>query len=281
MGNDTDSVDGDAEESFERRVKEFGNGAHVTLPKQLVGEDVVVTIDREVSSDSPLQPPIQRSDLNKLFLNMNRDDFTFEDDGRGPMGGKFVFEDDMRLKINVELAYETDPVFNFERGRVIHWIGEPTASELREHTDWFPESGTEDDVSVKTIHALEPEASVVLDSPMCGYADVYRCTVTWNGTELFSCMFQNRSAKQGLIYYPAFEDFRSLADYQDSLEYALAVGLSKTPREDYDEYLDILGADGGLWGANSGSHSTDKTRKQILSECDIYNPITGEGPAEA
>lgn len=273
---------------LEREVKEFGNGAHVTIPRDYIGETVVI---KPISdSESVLQPPITKDKIKAALLQTTREDFSFRtrEDDDFPREGEFQLESDVRLSIDVDLVYEAGGpqiTNSVEAGRVVHILVEPTHEELVEHADWWSdedagqvigkkEDGTPITTSPpETVLSIDPAAADILDHAGVGYGDLYRYSVRWNGSEIASVMFANRTASEGRLYLPVWEEYDSLEDYRSSIAYALATAISSAPVEDYDQYLEMMTDRGIGWSSGRNREDTlDLTREELLEETILCRP---------
>jgi len=256
-----------------REVKEFGNGAHVTIPREWVGEEVIIKpADNELSKT--LKPPITTSKIHSFLEGASTDDFTrnIRSSDHYPREGRYQYDPDLRFSIDVELVYENDSfhIHEFECGRVIHDVEMPTEEELRSHVDWWDQS----DAKPEIITGIDPAVSDIFDHYQITYGDLYHYTVCWNDSEIASCNFKNRSAANGRFYLPIWQQYESLQDYQNSLAYQIATTLSKAPETDYLKYLTVLTQRGINWGEREMRDGVkhDVSREQILEEC-IFPPM--------
>ena len=249
----------DEQEELEREVKEFGNGGHIILPGDYIGE--TVTITQTTSNTDSIQPPITRAKITDTLTSATRDDFTkrTREDDHYPREGKYEYDDDLRLSIDVELVKEGDgsQIIQEELGNVVHRLHDATSAELVEHTEWWSETDSQqlvkreekrtettvspDDVTVEPVLlCIDPAVSELFDHAGVMYGDTYRYSVRWNESEIGSVLFRNRQAKNGQFYIPYWEEYESLEEYQSSFAYALATALSEAPAEEYNKYLQAM-----------------------------------------
>ncbi|WP_302083500.1 DUF2080 family transposase-associated protein [Salinibaculum rarum] len=277
----------DEHSEFEKEVKEFGNGAHVTLPGEYVGETVIV---KPVADEKPtLHPPITKGKIKSTLTDATREDFTFRtrEDDNFPREGEYQYDSDLRLSIDVELVWEGDghQIIEEETGRVVHQLHDATSGELVEHTDWWTEEdaqrvvGKKEDGSDITaspepvLLCIDPAVSDLFDHAGVGYGDAYRYSVKWNDSEIVSVMFCNRMAKNGRFYVPFWENYESLEQYQSSISYALATAISKTPSEEYDQYLEVMTKRGIGWNGDADPAATrNLSHHEKLEETIVCRP---------
>jgi putative transposon-encoded protein len=221
---------------IEREVKEFGNGAHVVLPREFLGETVAVT-PIEKDGGQKLQPPIQQADLVEVFETESKESLTSHTTERDnyPYEKTYQYDQDLRLKIDTEFVYEDqgDTIRQLENGRIFYHF---TGSEAEPFVD---ESETEGRVLEVTL--LEDDVAPILSNPAVGYGDWYRINVNWNGGTVLSAMFTPRLVGRGVMYLPGITDYASVEEYRNSVEYKLAVFLSDVTDEEYQTYINALG----------------------------------------
>ncbi|MCD2200955.1 DUF2080 family transposase-associated protein [Halobacterium sp. KA-4] len=263
----------DDDTQLEREVKEFGNGAHATVPREWLGETVVIRPAEENSSKA-LQPPITTEKLHSTLKDASREDFTREirNSDNYPREGEYQYDHDLRLSIDVELVYENDTagIHDAEEGRVTHLIDRPTEEELLEHTEWWDTSMRQPE----TLGCIDPAVSGVLDQYGITYGDLYHYTIKWNGGGKRSFDFSNRLAAEGRFYLPIWSRYDSLQDYKDSSAYRVATALTEAPEEDYLKYLNTLTERGINWGEREkrDGATRDVSREDILEESTIPAP---------
>lgn len=284
MGNQREQ---DEHSEFEKEVKEFGNGAHVTLPGEYVGETVIVK--PVANENSTLHPPITKGKIKSTLTDATREDFTFRtrEDDEFPQEGEYQYDKDLRLSIDVELVWEGDghQITEEETGRVVHQLHDATSEELVEYTDWWTEEdahrvvrkkedGPDITASPETVLlCIDPAVSNLFDHAAVGYGDAYRYSVKWNDSEIVSVMFCNRMAKNGRFYIPFWKNYESLEQYQSSVPYALATAISKAPSGEYDQYLEVMTKRGIGWNGDSNSDETrELSHHEKLEETIVCRP---------
>lgn len=260
--------DDDNTTTFERTVKEFGNGGHITLPGEFVGEDVRITTIPEDQSEKPeyrIQPPITIEKIESTLEAVSGEDFRMKhEEGGFPREGVFQYRHDVRLTVDVELVHEAGEHPRAEEGTIVYLIHSPTDEEIEQYAEWPIEQLTSE-----MVYALEPSVDNLFEHPITVYNDLYQYTIQWNGSAIESVRFGNRSAKRGRFYWPVWEGFSSLDDYRSSLEYKLAVALSEAPQEDYDQYLEAMDLDETMWGEEN---PLEFDREAVLKRCKLYQP---------
>ena len=283
----TERATGSERAEFEKEVTEFGNGGHVVLPGEYVGETVLIKqADNETAT---IQPPITKEKIKTFLTATTRDDFSLRtrEDDNFPKEGEYQYDSDMRFSIDVELAWENDRIhiIEDETGRIIHRLHDATSEELIEHTDWWTKEDAQRTVHEKedgtkvtaapepVLLCIDPTVSDIFDLPHVGYGDTYRYSVKWNDSEIASIMFRNRGAKNGTFYIPFWEDYDSLEQYQSSLAYALATALSRAPSEEYDQYLEVMTERGIGWDGDADPDAThDLSHDEKLEQTTISRP---------
>jgi len=271
----------------EKEVKEFGNGGHVTLPGEYVGETVL--IKHIADSTATLTPPITKEKVNQFLRNASRDGFDFRtrEQDSFPREGEYQYHNDIRLSIDVSLVREggSTQIIEQEAGRVVHRLHDATSEELVEHTDWWTEEDSrkfieekEDESNITTppepvLLCIDPAASNLFDHASIRYGDVYRYSVKWNDSEIISVMFCNRMAKNGRFYVPFWENYESLEDFRSSTDYALATAISEAPTDEYDQYLEIMTERGIGWNGDINPDAIqDLSHEEKLEQTIICRP---------
>lgn len=267
-----DTTDSDVTE-FEKTVREFGNGAHVTLPGEYVGEEVKIIPTAAVSDDTTpeIHPPITTEKLKEVLTQATHEDFTFRTREKDsfPREGVYQYKHDMRLTITVNLGYETGGVMpEHEEDVITYVISKATLDELDCHADWFDAS--EHDQGLETVYGIDPSVSDIIEIAVPGYADVYEYRVEWNGSSIYTTRLSNRTAKNGRFYFPFWEGFDSLEDYQTSIDYGIATTISEAPQKEYDQYLAALQIDKRL-DESADSPTRVDSREEKFEQADILH----------
>lgn len=281
MGENTNKAE------FRKVVKEFGNGGHITLPKQFIGEEMV--IKQATEKGSSLSPPITKEKIKTVLSNATPNDFSFRTREKDtfPREGEYQYDNDIRLSIDVELVWEGDgfQILDEEEGRTIHKLYDATSEELIEHTDWWTEEYSQKVIREKedgtkvtptpepVLLAIDPSASDLFDHANTGYGDAYRYSIQWNGSEIESVMFCNRTAKNGRFYIPFWGKYESLEKYKSTIDYSLATAISEAPSDEYNQYLQIMTKRGIGWGGNEDTEATNQlSHEEILEQAIICPP---------
>jgi putative transposon-encoded protein len=280
MGNETNNE----QNEFEKEVKPFGNGGHVTLPKEYIGETVVV---KQISDDGAIpQPPVTKEDIKTVLESATREDFdfqTFEADSY-LREGVLQYENDVRLSVDVEFVREGDGnnIHSKEEGRVVHHLEKPSSEELLNHTNWWTEDDHQEfdsetemgskDHPFRSVLCLDPDATDIIGVPYPRNGDVYRYSIEWNDSVIASAMFEHRSGKSDMFYVPFWKKYESKEDFQSSIWYSLATAVTGAPDE-YDAYLELMTQRGIGWSEGKDPEATaDITRKEMLEEAIIFDP---------
>jgi hypothetical protein len=265
------SDSGDDNPQFEKEVKEFGNGGHVTLPKEFVGETVTIsTVDADEDQPREIQPPVTMEKIESVLEDATGSDFrsvTREED-IFPQECQLQYRHDLRLAIDVDLVEEGSAPPSHEEGTIVYFIWEITEEELDQYAPWFDKS--EDEKSFEFIYAVEPAVDDLFDHPKVVCRDLYKYRVMWDGREIYSVEFSHRSTKNGRFYFPVWGRYSSLSEYRSSTAYALATAISSAPQEDYDRYLEAAKLDETVWGEKD--LPLDFDREHVMESTVLYAP---------
>lgn len=283
----TSSNNGDGNNEFKREVKPFGNGAHVTLPGELVGDTVII---KHASETTEIKHPMTTETIKETFEGATRKDFTVHTRKQDnyPRECEYRYTEDPALTITVskDFEYEGTELIEEELGRVTHLLHEPTVQELQRHTEWATNA---DNIVVGEDHhgdtvvspgaevlpCVDPSVRDIIAHPAVGYGDVYRYTVRWRGEKVAYVWFRVRPARNGELYVPLWREFTSLSDYRSSLGYVIALLLSDVPREEYDTYLRAMTERGVGWGGGEDSDLTrELSHEETLKETRVCQPYT-------
>lgn len=266
-----DNTSEESKPSFDRVVKEFGNGSHVTLPREFIGEEVRITPIQEPqdgeNTNRQISPPITIEKIESVLTENSRDDFRLMrgEEDNFPRECTYEYKHDIRLTIDVNLAYEADEHPYEERGTIVYFIWEPTDEEIEEYADW-----TVEEHGAEVIFGLDPSVEDIFDHPICGYMDVYNYEIRWNDSVLRTVQFDNRLLEKGRVYRPHWEKFDSLEDYRSSLQYKLATAINEAPDEDYNQYLEAMELNTTVWGDAKTPIEFD--RDEVLKNTEIFHP---------
>jgi len=256
---------------MKKEVKEFGNGGHITLPGEYVGETVQITMPEQPDErPKQIQPPITTDKIRLVLEAATRSDFKriHRDCDSFPRECRFQYKEDIRLTIDVDLVHEGSEHPYHERGTVVYFIWDPTEEELDEHASWFDKD--EDEYTWELAFGKDPSVKDVLDHPITVYNDLYKYSIKWNGSTVYTTEMNNRQAKNGRFYYPRWSRYSSLSEYRSSTAYRLATAISEAPKEDYDQYLEALQLEETVWGDKNTPLDFD--RENVLKKASLFHP---------
>lgn len=237
-------TDADASVIARSEVSEFGNGAHVIVPKEYVGDPVEVRPADGVGHR--LESPVGVADIMAVFEESTLEDFEIVSSAGG---SNFVYNDDIRLRVESDFrdSIDANESAKVEMGSVLYMTEPDTIEEIAEYAPELAADQSNDDITGSVIWARDSFVDLFEGCYKRMDDHLLDIRVKWKESVVASFVFLARMTNQPPLQIPLRIDshFETVAEYRDSNAYKIAKAISGPSAEEYDEYLDLTG-DGWL-----------------------------------